>query len=88
MSQFLQNFSYLPVNNKFFALLLVAWSLFIKGYTLWKASRNNQRYWFIILLLLNTLGIFELVYLKFFQKNLNLEESKTSLKKTKKGIID
>lgn len=35
----------------------------LKGFALWRAGRNNHSGWFIALLLVNTLGILELVYL-------------------------
>ncbi|PJE68563.1 hypothetical protein COU96_03250 [Candidatus Shapirobacteria bacterium CG10_big_fil_rev_8_21_14_0_10_38_14] len=49
-------------------LLILAWSLVWKGWALWRASKNDQKYWFIALLLLNTVGILEIIYLTFFQK--------------------
>jgi hypothetical protein len=48
---------------------LVTWSLIWKGFALWRAGRNNQLAWFVIMLLLNTAGILEIVYLLFFQPN-------------------
>jgi hypothetical protein len=47
---------------------LIIWDLFWRGKALWKASKNNQLYWFIALLLVNSIGILPLVYLAFFQK--------------------
>jgi len=44
-------------------LVLAVWSLFWKGTALWHASRRNQGWWFIAMLLLNTAGILEIVYL-------------------------
>ena len=41
----------------------------LKGVALWRAGRNNQRNWFIALLIFNTVGILPLVYLSFFQNN-------------------
>jgi hypothetical protein len=78
MSNLNQLFSFIPLNNNLVAFILIIWSISIKGLGLWKASRNNQKYWFVAILVVNTLGILELVYIKFFQKNLNL----TSLQKT------
>lgn len=52
-------------------ILLLAWSIVWKGIALWKAGRNNQQYWFIALLIINTFGILEIIYLAFFQNNLN-----------------
>lgn len=48
---------------------LLIWEIAWKSIALWKAGRNNQPGWFVALLLLNTAGIFSIVYLKFFQKN-------------------
>jgi methionyl-tRNA synthetase len=46
-------------------LILIAglWSLFWKGTALWRAARNGDGIWFIIMLLVNTLGILEIIYL-------------------------
>lgn len=46
-----------------FMFLVVIWSLFWKGLAMWHASRRKQPYWFVILLVVNTMGILELVYL-------------------------
>lgn len=48
--------------------MLVVWSLFWKGLALWKAARNDERYWFVALLILNTGGLLELAYLFVFAK--------------------
>lgn len=49
-------------------ILLVLVSLALKGFALWHAARRNEKWWFVALLLINTLGILELVYLIFFAK--------------------
>ncbi|MGH7245618.1 MAG: DUF5652 family protein [Candidatus Levyibacteriota bacterium] len=48
---------------------LFIWSLLWKGVALWKSARDSQRNWFLAILILNTVGILELVYLFFFAKN-------------------
>ncbi len=48
--------------------LLVAWSLVWKGLALWKAARDGSRNWFTVLLLVQTLGILEILYLYVFSK--------------------
>ena len=48
--------------------LLAIWSLFWKGLALWKSARNDERYWFAALLVVNTLGILEILYLFVFAK--------------------
>lgn len=42
---------------------MVIWSLFWKGLALWHAAKRNEPWWFIGLLIINTVGILELCYL-------------------------
>jgi len=56
------------ISNQIIFFLLLAWDLFWKGIGLWRASKNNQNYWFVAMLLVNTLGILPIIYLRFFQK--------------------
>lgn len=60
------------LNNPFLLLLIIAWILFWKGWALWRAAKNNQKYWFIAILLVNTLGILEIIYLQWFTKKKTL----------------
>ena len=57
------------LSNQPLILIIVTWSMFWKGLALWRASKDNQRYWFIALLIINTLGILEITYLLFFAKD-------------------
>lgn len=50
-------------------VIFAAWTLFWKGLALWRAARNDSRPWFIILLLVNTLGILEIIYLFIIAKS-------------------
>jgi len=58
--------------NQFFtdprSLFLVFWTLFWKGWALWRAAKNDQKIWFGCLLVINLLGLLEIAYLLFFQK--------------------
>jgi len=54
--------------NVWVIYLVVLWTLPWKGVALWKASRNNQKGWFIVLLILNTLAILEILYIFLFSK--------------------
>ena len=49
-------------------LILSIWALIWKGIALWKASKNGSKPWFIALLILNTLGILEIIYIFYFSK--------------------
>ncbi len=53
----------------FIPLILVAvvWTIVLKGYSLWCAARGGQKKWFIVLLIINTFGILEIVYLIWFR---------------------
>lgn len=47
------------------ALILAVVVITLKGYSLWHAARRSEKWWFVALLLINTMGILELVYLYF-----------------------
>jgi len=49
-------------------LVLTVWALVWKGIALWRASRNNQRNWFVAMLVINTFGILEIIYIFYFGK--------------------
>ncbi len=48
--------------------LAILWSLPWKGWALWRASRKNDRVWFIVLFLVNTVGLLDMVYLFFISE--------------------
>jgi len=50
-------------------LVVVLWTLVWKGLALWHAAKNGQFIWFVVLLLVNTVGILEIVYLIWFRKD-------------------
>jgi hypothetical protein len=62
--------SFLQTNPQFIYLLLILllWELFWKGIALWKAARESQKYWFIAILILNTVGILSILYIFIFKK--------------------
>lgn len=46
------------------AILLVAlWTLPWKGWALWLAARNKHKWWFIALLVINTVAILDIIYI-------------------------
>ncbi len=56
------------LQNNWIILLLIVWTLPWKGVALWKAARLTQKWWFVILLVLNTIGILEILYIFVFSK--------------------
>ena len=43
-------------------VILIIWSLVWKGLALWRAARRGENIWFIVLLIVNTLGVLEIIY--------------------------
>jgi hypothetical protein len=48
--------------------VLAIWELIWKGIALWKASKEDQKYWFVAMLILNTVGILPILYIFVFKK--------------------
>ena len=46
-----------------FLVFFVVWSLAWKGWSLWLAARRGEKLWFFALLLINSLGILEIIYI-------------------------
>ena len=55
---------------------LVILDLVLKGFALWRAARRDEKWWFVALLLVNSVGILPGIYLL---------THKEEAKKTKKG---
>lgn len=51
------------------------WTIVLKGYSLWTAARGSQKKWFIALLVVNTFGILEIVYLIWFRPKSAIKEA-------------
>jgi len=49
-------------------VLVFIWSLIWKGIALWKAARAGSKNWFVALLVINTLGILEILYIFVLSK--------------------
>ena len=49
-------------------VLLAVWSLVWKGMALWKSARKGQNVWFVVLLVTNTVGILDILYLYVFSR--------------------
>jgi len=60
-----------------FLLVAMIWTIILKGFALWNAARGSQKRWFIALLIINTLGILEIVYLIWFRPKSNFTVSAT-----------
>lgn len=52
----------------FLLAIFIVWSAVWKLLALWKAGRNNSPVWFIVLALVNTLGILDILYIFVFSE--------------------
>ena len=48
--------------------IISIWALVWKGLALWKSSQKKSVVWFIVLLIFNTVGILEILYIFVFSK--------------------
>ncbi len=56
------------VQNEWILLLIALWTLPWKGVALWKAAKNHHKWWFVVLLIVNTLAILEILYIFIFSQ--------------------
>jgi predicted PolB exonuclease-like 3'-5' exonuclease len=55
--------------------VILAWSLAWKAVALWHAARNRQIVWYVALLVINTVGLLEILYLVVFRRDANQSET-------------
>lgn len=48
--------------------IVILWTLVWKGMALWKAAKEGSKPWFIVLLVVNTVGILDILYLYVFSR--------------------
>jgi len=60
-------------------IAILVWSLFWKGFALWKAAQLSQKVWFVIILIVNTAGILEIIYLYFVARKYTISSSRVEV---------
>lgn len=70
--------------NMWWVYPLIILDLVLKAFALWRSARNDHKYWFIALLIINSAGIVPLVYIIFFSKWDKIEKYKKQIFKKKK----
>jgi hypothetical protein len=62
----------IALNNNLVIILvsILIWEGIWKLIGLWKSAKNNQIVWFILIGILNTIGIIPILYILFFQKKI------------------
>lgn len=59
---------------------LAVWSVIWTGLALWHAARRQEKWWFILFLLVHTAGILEILYLVFIAKAFEKKKSSRRLR--------
>lgn len=54
-------------------IIIGLWTLPWKAVALWKAARQGAKYWFVALLVINTVGLLEILYIFIFSKKRQLK---------------
>jgi hypothetical protein len=58
----------MTTGNPYLIALLTLWALPWKGVALYKAARLQKKWWFIALLIINTMAILEILYIFVFSR--------------------
>ncbi len=58
-------------------VLIGLWSLPWKGIALWKSAQQKEKWWFIALLVINTVGLLEILYIFAFSKKKELKNQES-----------
>jgi hypothetical protein len=64
-----------PFNQELWFVALFLWVVTWKGIALWKAARQGRKEWFIPLLIINTIGVLEILYIYVFSRTKEKPES-------------
>ena len=49
--------------SKILLVILFLWTIPWKVYALWLAAKRDDKKWFVLLIIINTLGILEIIYI-------------------------
>ena len=67
-----------------FLIVAIVWSVIWKLLAMWKSAKKNSPIWFVVLAVINTLGILEILYIYVFSemktKKVSEEAPKTKRK--------
>ena len=70
--------------NAWLLTLVIAWSIAWKGLALWRAAQKQDKVWYILLLVVNTVGILEILYLFYFSGKKLIDDSQKAKEHTDK----
>jgi hypothetical protein len=62
------DFTNFIATHQWIFILAALWTIPWKGVALWRAARNQSIAWFVVFLIINTLGVLEIIYIFFFSR--------------------
>ncbi len=65
-------------DNPYLWAIAILWTLPWKGVALWRAAHAERKGWFIALLVVNTFGLLEILYIFVFSRNTTKPPDPTS----------
>ena len=68
----------------FLFVLVIVWSAIWKLMAMWKSARKGSLVWFVVLGIVNTLGILEILYIYVFSEMKTKKSTKPSRRKRRK----
>ena len=71
----------IPLDKQLWYIALFAWVIVWKGLALWRAARQEQKWWFVGLLVVNTIGILEILYIYIFSRGVMMPKQVDGEKK-------
>jgi len=74
--------SYLGISKGLLIIILI-WSAIWKAIGLWKSARLKEPIWFVLIFIINTMGLLEILYIFIFSK-IRFEKNEKSRKSRKK----
>lgn len=56
------------LDKPLFLVFYLAWTLFWKGLALWHSAQKKHVVWFVIILVLNTMGLLDIAYIYYLSR--------------------
>lgn len=69
------------LSNNIIWVLVIIWDVVWRGIAMWRTAQQKKKIWFVVLLLINSVGILPLIYLLFIEKGEVFGKKKKSKKK-------
>lgn len=60
---YIQSYTWFGTDQVWLLVIVVLWSIVWKGLALWRAAGRKDKLWYVILLVVNTVGLAEIIYL-------------------------